>query len=60
MKFFFLLMLYRVFTLRLDSFGHVENFVFWEGKISRKDEIDVVGRDERIGIFIYDVCGTRG
>lgn len=57
MKFFFLLMLYRVFTLR---FGHVENFVFWEGKISRKDEIDVVGRDERIGIFIYDLYGTRG
>lgn len=50
-------MLYRVFTLR---FGHVENFVFWEGKIFRKDEIDVVGRDERIGIFIYDVYGTRG
>lgn len=53
-------MLYRVFTLRLDSFGHVENFVFWEGKIFRKDKIDVVGRDERIGIFIYDLYGTRG
>lgn len=29
-------------------------------KMKSKVEIDVVGRDERIGIFIYDLYGTRG
>lgn len=55
MKFFFLGNIYMLAFTCLNSFDTWKNF-FWEGKIFLSKSMD----DERIGIFIYDVCGTRG
>lgn len=69
MKFFFLVIscIYTYWIHVFGQFWRVENFFSFffldEGKIflsKRSVEIDGWRRDERIGIFIYDVYGTRG